>query len=516
VHELASAGGEHTDVPTPQSRWATRLLIPAVIAIGMLAMIVYASWERLMPTTPVRVVPVIVKTVQGTETGSVTVQAPGWVEPDPHPYYASALTNGIVETIEVLEGDTVTAGQVVAHMVDDDAELALARAEASLEQRKGDLQAAKADLNAAQRMIEHLVDRRQAIALSEARISEIDAELAKLDADLLTERARFGEIEDELTRKRELVDSRAVSEATVRRLELRADAQAAAIKAVEARRDILKAQRRQAEADLTAARQHVDLLIEERQQLERAEAAVAQAQAAVQLATAIRDEAQLRLDRMLVRAPVDGVIMRRLASPGSKLTTEGAEHSAHVVHIYDPQRQQVRVDVPLADAANVGVGQDAEIIVEALPDHVFDGRVTRVVHEADIAKNTVEVKVEIHDPLPAIKPEMLARVRFLSIAEAQGEQAELRQRVFVPADVIASAGEEGGEVLVVGELEEQRGRVERRAITLGGTRLGGWREVADGLRPGDLIIANPPAGLREGAFVRVLGESKLHAQAGAL
>ena len=53
---------------------------------------------------------------------------------------------------------------------------------------------------------------------------------------------------------------------------------------------------------------------------------------------------------MEVHSPVDGVVMVRLASPGSKLVRSGAAESAQVVRIYDPASLQVRVDVPLASS----------------------------------------------------------------------------------------------------------------------------------------------------------------------
>ena len=68
------------------------------------------------------------------------------------------------------------------------------------------------------------------------------------------------------------------------------------------------------------------------------------------------------------------------------------------MRLYDPKRLQVRVDVPLADAAKVRVGQQAKVVVGVLPDRTFDGEVTRVVHEADIQRNTLQVKVAHHRP----------------------------------------------------------------------------------------------------------------------
>jgi hypothetical protein len=93
-------------------------------------------------------------------------------------------------------------------------------------------------------------------------------------------------------------------------------------------------------------------------------------------------------------------------------------HSNHVVHLYDPAHLQVRVDVPLAEASRVGIGHKARIVVEVLPDRVFQGEVTRIVNEADLQKNTLQVKVRILDPVPELKPEMLARAQFLAPAPA--------------------------------------------------------------------------------------------------
>ncbi len=127
VHDLAAGAAERTAVPGPRSRWIARLLVPGVIFSVVLVMVVAASWDRLVPATPVRVVPVVVKSVQGEEAGSVTVQVAGWLEPAPYPHYASALANGIVDEVLVLEGQRVEAGQPVARLIDDDARLGLAR-----------------------------------------------------------------------------------------------------------------------------------------------------------------------------------------------------------------------------------------------------------------------------------------------------------------------------------------------------------------------------------------------------
>lgn len=204
---------------------------------------------------------------------------------------------------------------------------------------------------------------------------------------------------------------------------------------------------------------------------------------------------------MEVRSPADGIVMERLVEPGSKLAFGmDAEHSAHAVRLYDPGKLQVRVDVPLADAAKVGVGQRAKIVVGVLPDRTFDGEVTRVVHEADIQKNTLQVKVAISDPTIDLKPEMLARVRFLSTGNA-GPTTKQAQLVFAPQDLLRKEGDRTTAWVAAG------GVAERRTIQPGTATQDGWVSISSGLHPGDQLIAGDVSQLHEGAKIRIAGES---------
>jgi RND family efflux transporter MFP subunit len=489
-------------VTAPPSRWKTRVLLPGAIVLVVLVLLLSTAARTLLPATPVHVVPVVSKSVEGS-VGAVTVQAPGWLEPDPHPYYVAALIDGVVDDILVLEGARVARDDVVARLIDDDARLALLRAEAELRQREAGRAGAEAELVAARLRLEHLIESSRAVALGTAAVAEARAEIERVRADRAVEQARLMEIQDEYDRKSQLIESQAVSEATVARLRLRRDAQQAVVEAVVAREAVLEAKLDQALADLEAATTSRELLIDEQRAVAMAEASVASAEATVALAAAARAEAALALERTEVRSAVDGVVMRRLASPGSKVMREGDEHSAHILHLYDPARLQVRVDVPLADAALVSVGQAAEVTVEVLPDRTFTGRVTRFVHEADIQKNTVEVKVAIDAPSLELKPDMLARVRFVATPTSSGE-ASMRERVFAPGALVRAADGGGATALVVTSLIDGRGRAERRSIVTGPRRLDGWTEIESGLQPGDLLIAEPIAGLEAGDRVRVV------------
>ena len=133
----------------------------------------------------------------------------------------------------------------------------------------------------------------------------------------------------------------------------------------------------------------------------------------------------------------------------------------------------------------------------------FEGEVTRIVHEADIAKNTLEVKVAIRDPVADLKPEMLARVQFLSM-QGEGTQ-KVKERVFAPERLLRK---EGGGRAKVWIVDKGRGEALLKQVTLGGGREGDWLEISAGLNPGDVLIDGDTAGLEEGTGVNIVGETR--------
>lgn len=486
-------------VPLPRWRWKTRLLLPAGILLTTVGLIVAAAGDVLWPRTAVKAVPVLSKEdVEAQPTGSVVVQAPGWVEADPFAIGVSALTDGVVEDVLVLEGERVERGQVVARLVPDDARIALEEAEAILAEREAALSSAQAALAEAQQNWDNPIELRRKLQTAEAQLLEKKAEFERWPSELERERAHAVYLEAEYKRLVPLHEGGQASD--IELIQARQDyaAQQAVVEATRRRAPIIAAQIARLEADVTAARADLRLRIADTRTLADTRAAVKRAEAAVAAARAERDDAALRMERVEVRSPADGMVMVRLAEPGSKLIRNmDNPYSAQVVRLYDPNKLQVRVDVPLVDAAKVGVGQPAEVVVDVLPDHVFDGVVSRVVHEADVQKNTLQVKVAIADPTPEIKPEMLARARFLAMPKPSAESDEsgtTMQQLFVPQKAVFER--DGQSYLWVAD---QVARVARRvSVTPGRVTFEDWVKIDEGVRPGDRVIVDAPADLNDG------------------
>ncbi len=499
----------------PRFDWRTRLLVPGFI-LGLAAFIlVFTGWRALVPATPVQVVPVVSKGQSGSlqdvdpgqtpGSGHAVVQAPGWIEPDPFPAYVPALAEGVISEVLVLDGQRVEAGQTVARLIDADARLALVRAEAEVSLADAEVEAAGAELQAAQAEWDNPVERTRAIAVDEAAVAETRADLARHDAEVLAEQAEVQEVRDEHDRLSKSSELLAAASGEFARVKLRLAAKEQALQATMTHRAVLEATLLQRQADLAAATEAFRLRISERKALDSAKAALRRAESHLAQDKAMRDEAALRLSRMEVTSPVSGIVMMRLVDPGSRIMLISDDpHASHIARLYDPTKLQVRVDIPLSEASKVGIGQRAEIVTEAVPDQVFRGVVTRRVDEANIQKNTVQVKVSIENPSAVLRPEMLARVRFFGGASGgpDGTAPSGGTRLFAPRGALLETA--GGASAWVVDRRTERARLRR--VTLTGTAIDDWVEVADGLRLGDRIIVTGLDRLSDGERVRVLGE----------
>lgn len=463
---LTALTGSGARVPRPPFRWGTRVALPGVILLAGVGLLAYAAREQLLPVVEVEVSPVVVRaaaiaevggSAEGQKAAGPVVVAPGWFEPDPFPIGVPALVEGVVREVLVLEGQRIESGAVVARLVDADMKLGHREALAALNEREAETARARAAL----------VPARAAVAVAEAEEAML---------------------RDEVTRKGPLVRAGGVSEGDYRRLELRLAS---------------------AEAMTAQARGKLGLM----------EADVPRMLAAEELARVEVERAALALARTEVRAERGGVVMRIVARPGARsvMAGPGAEALAEgVVLLYEPGSLQARSDVPLADAARVGVGTRAEITTEALPGRVFSGEVSRVVHQADIQRNTVQFKVKIENPDEVLKPEMLCRVKFNPGGAdrggadhgASGASGEERGLMFVNSRAIVDRHGSEGVAWVVSPVPGSGARLERRPVKVEEAGDGLVR-VREGLRPGDRVVLSPAGSLRDGSRVRAREASEM-------
>jgi len=228
---------------------------------------------------------------------------------------------------------------------------------------------------------------------------------------------------------------------------------------------------------------------------DRAGAGVANARAAIGVAEANARNAEVAVDYTQIRAPFDGVILSKSANVGDMVTpfSSAADSKGAVVTMADMSTLEVEADVSESSLVKIKVGQPCEIILDALPDTRFRGRVSRMVPTVDRAKATVMTKVQFDAIDPRILPEMSAKVSFLSQEVTAAQQ---QPRLAVAPDALLSRG--GGDVLfAVRDGKAVEVRVAR------GDRIGDVVVISGDVRSGEKAVLKPPADLQSGMLVKV-------------
>ncbi len=239
-------------------------------------------------------------------------------------------------------------------------------------------------------------------------------------------------------------------------------------------------------------------LTEETSNLERLEALAMRGQ--IDTASVERAASQLERTRAEVelwetrvaygelRATLDGIVTERLVEPG-----EAVSQYQSLLTIADTTTLVVRFGFSELDVASLTPGMDIPVRIDALRGHPpLPGRVRRIMPATEGPSRLVTVEVELEPP-----DDVVLRLGFLARAEVVVER---RQGVLaVPLGSIG-LGTQGSHVMVVDDDQ----RLRRRPVVTGPSR-GTWREIIEGLAPGEVIVNANPADLGEGQVVRVVG-----------
>jgi RND family efflux transporter MFP subunit len=228
---------------------------------------------------------------------------------------------------------------------------------------------------------------------------------------------------------------------------------------------------------------------------DRGVAGVNSARAALAAAEAAARNASVAVEYTQIRAPFDGVILSKSANVGDMVTpfSSAADSKGAVVTMADMDTLEVEADVSESSLAKVKVGQPAEILLDALPDARFTGRISRMVPTVDRAKATVMTKVRFDSIDPRVLPEMSAKVSFLSQDVTPDQQKPLTA---VAADAIAQRDGRSA-VFVV------RDGVATAVPVTTGQKIGDLVAISGELKSGDRVVQKPAADLASGVHVRV-------------
>lgn len=227
------------------------------------------------------------------------------------------------------------------------------------------------------------------------------------------------------------------------------------------------------------------------QQLDDAESTRAAVEARQRAAEEELAQLRIRLDKSLVRAPIDGIVAMRDVQVGD---LSGADSGGKAIfRIVDNRRLDLTVTVPSRELGRVAVGQLLEFSCDGLPGQTFSGTVKHLNPSVNANDRSLQVMAEIDNADGRLKDGLFVKGRII-VGRRQGV-------LLVPRSVLSGLDLVAGRAVlfvVVGD------GAQRREVKIGAVS-GEHVEIVAGLNSGESYVTRGAFNLREGDRVTVGG-----------
>lgn len=149
-------------------------------------------------------------------------------------------------------------------------------------------------------------------------------------------------------------------------------------------------------------------------QLAVGEAQVRNVEALVKQREAQLAQAGVDLERTAIRAPVDGIVVKKSVEPGQTVAASLQAPELFVI-AQDLREMQVEASIDEAEVGRIQVGQAATFTVDSFPGRTFRGTVSQMRKAAQVVQNVVTYTAVIATSNPDLNlfPGMTANVRIV-------------------------------------------------------------------------------------------------------
>ncbi|MFZ0821892.1 MAG: HlyD family efflux transporter periplasmic adaptor subunit [Candidatus Acidiferrales bacterium] len=343
--------------PAPVGPSSRRKIIRVVVVVAVVALAVFFIWKVFFEAPKI---PDSIVVLSGRIEGDDSAIAP--------------KTSGKILEITVREGDTVTAGQVIARLDDAQVRAREEQAKAALSDAEAKSQAARDQISVLQEQLrQNQLQTDQSKTDAEGRVRQAQADLTAAEADLAQQQAALRLANFNRDAYTRLAKTGAVSEQQGLQAESQAEQQAAAVAYAQRKVESVRGALTTAQANLDNPKIRDSQFAGTQKQIIQQEAQIAAAkaetdQAQAQLAVAQADRADLT-----VLAPFSGTVITRAAEPG-----EVVQAGTAIITLLDLSQVYLRGFITEGEIGKVKVGQLSHVFLDSNPNQPLDAYVLRI------------------------------------------------------------------------------------------------------------------------------------------
>jgi multidrug efflux pump subunit AcrA (membrane-fusion protein) len=209
-----------------------------------------------------------------------------------------------------------------------------------------------------------------------------------------------------------------------------------------------------------------------------------------------RDIEGMKYEKASIKSPLDGMVIKKFLDKGSQVEPSiNPLMRVPVIMVANIDTVKVLVNISEKYLGKLRESTEAEVKVDAYPDEVFLGEITRIAPLVDLATRTSEVEIKVFNKDYRLKPGMFAKVNFIL------EKKE--NTLIVPIKAVLSENSYKFVFIVNGSIAHKK-----KVKT--GIYQKGFVEIVEGLNVGEDVIIEGNYGLQDG--VDVLIETKGNVQ----
>lgn len=182
-------------------------------------------------------------------------------------------------------------------------------------------------------------------------------------------------------------------------------------------------------------------------------------------------EAQARIGQIgladaVVRAPISGVVAKRMVQPGEKVSPD-----ASLLSVVNLTELELEAPAPASEVPSIKVGQAVNFTVDGFGERQFTGRVERINPVAEAASRSILIYLAVPNADQSLKGGMFAKGTLLLDANAAMPViplAAVRNDAGLPYVLVVADGKLVQRKVVLGLKSEQQGVVEvQQGLNLG-------------------------------------------------
>jgi cobalt-zinc-cadmium efflux system membrane fusion protein len=176
-----------------------------------------------------------------------------------------------------------------------------------------------------------------------------------------------------------------------------------------------------------------------------------------------------------VRAPISGTIVEQNVTGGTGVRS--MDNSPNLFTIADLSRVWVLCDAYEDVLMRIHVGDAAEILANAIPEHTFKGRVSNISRVLDPATRSAKVRIEIDNPGRVLRSGMFVTATFKSVKP--------RNSTVIPVSAVIRMHDKDWVFVPLGGKQFRR-----QEVQLGPVLPDGVQQVIAGLDPQSRVVTN--------------------------